>query len=59
MAYRKTFEIKITGEGTKNQIESALRVVLNNIWRSTDEELAERPVNVWEDPTLITEISEN
>lgn len=50
------FEIKITGSGTKQELEKALQQVVDNIKASTDEEL---DGSQWEDPTLMTEIDSN
>lgn len=50
----KTFEIKITGSGTKNQIEIALLELVRDLqFREIDE--MDQP---HEDPIICTEISE-
>jgi hypothetical protein len=48
----KTFEIKITGSGTKNQIEIALLELVRDLQGKTKLE------GIYEDPTLCTEITE-
>jgi len=50
----KTFEIKISGSGTKNQIELALRQIARNIQDEEEDSLSGAE---WEDPFLITEIN--
>ena len=50
----KTFEIKITGSGTKNQIEIALMEIIQDL------QFREKPEipGTYEDPILCTEIKE-
>ncbi len=56
---KKTFTIKITGSGTPVQLEMALRQVARNIQdlyqNGKESELDDAK---WEDPTIMTEISE-
>lgn len=55
----KTYSIKITGSGTPKQLESALAQVLRNLRDSISEgETDSLDGAVWEDPTILTEISE-
>lgn len=48
------FEIKITGSGTKNQIEIALLTLVQDLQFKEVDEIA----TTYEDPTLCTEITE-
>ena len=48
------FEIKITGSGTKNQIEIALLELVRDIQTREEDEI----YGVYEDPIICTEIKE-
>jgi hypothetical protein len=50
----KTFEIKITGSGTKNQIEVALIDLVRDLQGREEEEIT----GEYEDPIICTEIKE-
>jgi hypothetical protein len=52
----KSFNIKITGGGTKEDIISSLNDIINEIKFSSEDELDDRE---WEDPYLYTEITED
>lgn len=51
----KTFKIHISGEGTKDQIELALRELARNIQDTTEEHLDRTE---WEGSTLYAEVDE-
>jgi len=51
----KTYEIKISGSGTKNQIEIALMQIVQELQFSTEKEIEDRTI---EDAILLTEITE-
>ena len=50
----KTFEIKISGSGTKNQIECALISLVNDLQGREEREI----YGTYEDPIICTEITE-
>lgn len=55
----KTFTIKITGSGTAEQLEIALRQVARNIQDlAQNGKESELDGASWEDPTIMTEINE-
>ena len=56
----KSFEIKITGSGTKNQIECSLRQITRELQDIEVDELAKSShiVSFFEDEILCAEISE-
>ena len=56
----KTFEVRITGSGTKNQIEIGLNTILRELQQTSDQELSDRndTAPFYEDETLCASIEE-
>ena len=55
----KNYSIKITGQGTREDIAKALREIADLVFNPTGENLSDDYIDgaEWEDATLMTEIS--
>jgi len=56
----KTFEVRITGSGTKNQVEISLNTILRELQQISDQELSDRndTAPFYEDEVLCASIEE-